>query len=46
MDSLGWAFALDIFSKKDGLLYDFNSFGITQEEKGKLFYSSLFHTSF
>ena len=46
MDSLGQAFALDIFSKKDGLLYDYDSFGITQEEKGKLFYSSLFQTSF
>ena len=46
MDSLGRAFALDIFSKKDGLLYDYDSFGITQEKKGKLFYSSLFQTSF
>lgn len=46
MDSLGQAFALDIFSKEGGLFYDYNFFGITQEEKGKLFYSSLFQTGF
>ena len=45
MDSLGLAFSLDLFSKKMACSVTANSLGITQEEEGKLFYSSLFQKS-
>lgn len=44
--SLARHLLLTFFSKEGGLFYDYNFFGITQEEKGKLFYSSLFQIGF